>query len=422
MLAMKTLRDNLDQVKSALALRRKEISFEQWTASDLQQRQLKQKIETLKSKQNQASHEIPKRKRAKEPVDELLKEMKSVSEQISAYETELRQIETETADFLLKLPNLPHASVPVGKNETENQEVRRWGRKPEFTFEPKNHWEIGEALGILAFERGAKISGARFVLYRGLGARLERALINFMLDLHTGEHGYTEMLPPFIVNRASVTGTGQLPKFEEDLFQLKHEDYFLIPTGEVPLTNIHADEILAESDLPLSYTACTPCFRREAGSYGQDTRGLIRQHQFNKVEMVKFTLPADSYEQLEKLLNQAEAVLQKLGLHYRVVALCTGDLGFAAAKTYDIEVWVPSQEKDREISSCSNFEDVQARRAKIRYRTAAGKIEHPHTLNGSGLAVGRTVVALIENYQQPDGTVAIPEVLWPYMGGVSQIS
>lgn len=422
MLAMKTLRDNLDQVKSALALRRKEISFEQWTASDLQQRQLKQKIETLKSKQNQASHEIPKRKRAKEPVDELLKEMKSVSEQISAYETELRQIETETADFLLKLPNLPHASVPVGKDETENQEVRRWGRKPEFTFEPKSHWEIGEALGILDFERGAKISGARFVLYRGLGARLERALINFMLDLHTGEHGYTEMLPPFIVNRASVTGTGQLPKFEEDLFQLKHEDYFLIPTGEVPLTNIHADEILAESDLPLSYTACTPCFRREAGSYGQDTRGLIRQHQFNKVEMVKFTVPADSYEQLEKLLNQAEAVLQKLELHYRVVALCTGDLGFAAAKTYDIEVWVPSQEKYREISSCSNFEDFQTRRAKIRYRTAAGKIEHPHTLNGSGLAIGRTVVALIENYQQPDGTVAIPEVLRPYMGGAERIS
>lgn len=422
MLAIKTLRDNLDQVKSALALRRKEISFEQWTASDQQQRQLKQKIETLKSKQNQASQEIPKRKRAKEPVDELLKEMKSVSEQISAYEAELRQIEMETADFLLKLPNLPHASVPVGKDETENQEVRRWGRKPEFTFEPKNHWEIGEALGILDFERGTKISGARFVLYRGLGARLERALINFMLDLHTGEHGYTEMLPPFIVNRASMTGTGQLPKFEEDLFQLKHEDYFLIPTGEVPLTNIHADEILAECDLPLSYTACTPCFRREAGSYGQDTRGLIRQHQFNKVEMVKFTLPADSYEQLEKLLTQAEAVLQKLGLHYRVVALCTGDLGFAAAKTYDIEVWVPSQEKYREISSCSNFEDFQARRAKIRYRTAAGKIEHPHTLNGSGLAIGRTVVALIENYQQPDGTVAIPEVLWPYMGGAARIS
>jgi len=422
MLAIKTLRDKLEQVKSALATRQTDISFAQWIAADQQQRQLKQKIEALKFKRNQASQEIPKKKRAKEPVDALLKEMKAVSEEISRYELELKQIEAENTDFLLNLPNLPHPSVPVGKDETENREVRQWGEKPVFETFPKSHWEIGEALNILDFERGAKMSGARFVLYRGLGAKLERALINFMLDLHTGEHGYTEMLPPFIVNRNSMTGTGQLPKFEDDLFSLKDNDGFLIPTGEVPLTSIHADEILAESDLPLNYTAHTPCFRREAGSYGQDTRGLIRQHQFNKVELVKFTSPSDSYEHLEALLGHAETVLQKLGLHYRVVSLCTGDLGFHAAKTYDIEVWVPSQEKYREISSCSNVEDFQARRAKIRYRTAAGKIEHPHTLNGSGLAVGRTVVALLENYQQPDGSVRIPEALQPYMGGLETIS
>ncbi len=422
MLAIKTLRDKLEQVKSALATRQSDISFTQWIAADQKQRRLKQTIETLKFKRNRASEEIPKRKRAKEPLDALLKEMKTVSEEISRYEAELKRIEAENADFLLNLPNVPHVSVPVGKDETENQEIRRWGEKPVFSKAPLSHWVIGETLGILDFERGAKMSGSRFVLYRGLGAKLERALINFMLDLHTTAHGYTEILPPFIVNRSSMTGTGQLPKFEDDLFRLKDSDCFLIPTGEVPLTSIHADEILAESDLPLNYTAHTPCFRREAGSYGQDTRGLIRQHQFNKVELVKFTSPTDSYDHLEQLLAHAETVLQKLGLHYRVVSLCTGDLGFHAAKTYDIEVWVPSQEKYREISSCSNVEDFQARRAKIRYRTADGKIEHPHTLNGSGLAVGRTVVALLENYQQPDGSVVIPEALRSYMGGLEKIS
>ena len=422
MLAIKTLRDNLKHVKSALASRQMHVSFEQWVVDDKQQRSLKQKIEQLKFKRNQASQEIPKRKRAKEPVDMLLKEMKAVSIQISSDEAELKKIEAKNTDFLLNLPNLPHASVPVGKDETENQEIRQWGEKPVFDFDPLSHWNLGEKLGILDFERGAKMSGARFVLYRGLGAGLERALSNFMLDLHTSEHGYTEMLPPFIVNRNTLIGTAQLPKFEEDLFHLKDSDTFLIPTGEVPLTSIHADEILAASDLPLNYTAHTPCFRREAGSYGQDTRGLIRQHQFNKVEFVKFTSPADSYEHLEQLLTHAEAVLQKLGLHYRIVSLCTGDLGFHAAKTYDIEVWVPSQNKYREISSCSNVEDFQARRAKIRYRSVSGKIEHPHTLNGSGLAIGRTVVALLENYQQADGSITIPEVLRPYMRGLERIS
>lgn len=422
MLSIKTLRDNLEHVKLALASRQMDISFERWVADDKKQRSLKQKIEQLKFKRNQASKEIPLRKRTKDPVDELLKEMKNVSLEISTYETELKQIEAQNTDFLLNLPNLPHASVPVGKDETENEEIRQWGEKPVFTFDPANHWDLGEKLGILDFERGTKMSGTRFVLYCGLGAKLERALINFMLDLHTNKHDYTEMLPPFIVSRSTLTGAAQLPKFEEDLFHLEDNDTFLIPTGEVPLTSIHADEILAVSDLPLNYTAHTPCFRREAGSYGQDTRGLIRLHQFNKVELVKFTTPTDSYEHLEQLLGHAEAVLQKLGLHYRIVSLCTGDLGFHAAKTYDIEVWVPSQNKYREISSCSNVEDFQARRAKIRYRTAAGKIEHPHTLNGSGLAVGRTVVALLENYQQSDGSIIIPEALRPYMGGLEKIS
>lgn len=421
MLSVKRLRDDLNQVKASLASRNIDLSFDQWTESDQHQRSLKQKIEGLKFKQNQASQEIPKRKKAKEPIDKILKEMKDVSDKISQLECDLKAYEEETTQFLLGLPNLPHASVPVGKDESDNKEIKQWGKRPIFSFEARSHWEIGEQLNILDFERGAKISGARFVLYRGLGARLERALINFMLDLHTKDHGYTEMLPPFIVNRSSMTGTGQLPKFEDDLFRLKDNDYYLIPTGEVPLTNIHADEILSESDLPLSYTAYTPCFRREAGSYGQDTRGLIRQHQFNKVELVKFSHPDRSYESLEQLLNEAETVLQKLSLHYRVVTLCTGDLGFAAAKTYDIEVWVPSQETYREISSCSNFEDFQSRRAKIRYRTRGGKIKHPHTLNGSGLAVGRTVVAILENGQQEDGSVLIPEVLRPYMSGVDRI-
>ena len=324
--------------------------------------------------------------------------------------------------FLLTVPNLPAADVPVGRSEEDNVVVRTWGEPQSYPFVPKPHWEIGEALGILDFERGAKLTGARFTLYRGAGARLERALINFMLDLHTEKHNYVEMLPPFMVNRESMTGTGQLPKFEDDLFRIEGMDYFLIPTAEVPVTNIHRGEILKGADLPVCYTAYTPCFRKEAGSYGKDTRGLIRQHQFNKVELVKFVRPADSYNELEKLVADAEEVLQLLELPYRTMKLCTGDIGFSAAMTYDLEVWLPGQNTYREISSCSNFEDFQARRASIRFREdEKSKPEFVHTLNGSGLAVGRTLVAILENYQQEDGTVMIPSALRPYMGGLENI-
>jgi seryl-tRNA synthetase len=421
MLDVKLLRENLAEVKKRLADRQLDISFDAWAELDQRQRALKAKIEALKARKNQASEEIARLKREKQPIEPVLQEMKEVAQEIEQLEGELKKTEEEIGPFLLRLPNLPHPSVPVGKDERENEEVRRWGAPPTFSFKPKPHWEIGEALGILDFERGAKITGARFTLYKGAGARLERALINFMLDLHTREHGYQEVLPPFIVNRESMTGTGQLPKFEEDLFRLKDEDYFLIPTAEVPVTNIYRGEILAEAQLPISCVAYTPCFRREAGSYGKDTRGLIRQHQFNKVELVKFAKPDDSYDHLERLLRDAETVLQRLGLPYRVMVLSTGDIGFAAAKTYDIEVWVPSQQMYREISSCSNFEAFQARRAEIRYRTTGGKVQYVHTLNGSGLAVGRTLVAILENYQQEDGSVVIPEALRPYMDGVSKI-
>jgi len=320
------------------------------------------------------------------------------------------------------MPNIPNVAVPIGVSETDNVEVRKWGDPPAFSFPAKPHWELGESLGILDFERGAKLTGARFTLYKGAGARLERALINFMLDLHTGRHNYVEMLPPFMVNRESMTATGQLPKFEEDLFRLEGTDYYLIPTAEVPVTNIHRGEILRGEDLPICYTAYTPCFRKEAGSYGKDTRGLIRQHQFNKVELVKFSRPADSYRELEKLLNDAEEVLRLLGIPYRVIELCTADLGFSAARTFDIEAWLPGQGTYREISSCSNFEDFQARRASIRFREDdKAKPEFVHTLNGSGLAVGRTVVAVLENFQQADGSVMIPEALQPYMGGLEKI-
>jgi seryl-tRNA synthetase len=331
-------------------------------------------------------------------------------------------MESRFEKFMLTVPNLPEPSVPVGRSAAANKEVRRWGDLPRFDFPAKNHWDIGEELGILDFTRAAKIAGARFALYKGAGARLERALINFMLDLHTGEHGYTEVLPPFLVNRAAMTGTGQLPKFEDDLFRIADPDFFLIPTAEVPVTNIHRGEILEREQLPIRYVAYTPCFRREAGSYGQDVRGLIRQHQFNKVELVKLTGPERSYDELEKLVNDAEKVLQLLGLPYRVVELCTGDLGFASAKTYDLEVWLPGQEAYREISSCSNFEDFQARRAQIRYRKETkGKPIFVHTLNGSGLAVGRTLVAVLENYQQKDGSVIIPDVLRSHMGGLERV-
>jgi seryl-tRNA synthetase len=378
-------------------------------------------VEQLRYERNSVSEQIAQLKKEKKAASEKITAMREVSQRIKDLEIGLEEKENALRNLLLVIPNIPHDTVAPGKCSDDNPEIRKWGELPTFSFTPKPHWDIGESLGILDFERGAKITGARFTLYWALGARLERALINFMLDLHTKEHGYVEVLPPFLVNRESMTGTGQLPKFEEDLFKTSL-DYFLVPTAEVPVTNIHANEVLSEKDLPLYYTAYTPCFRKEAGSYGKDTRGLIRQHQFNKVEMVKFTTPEASYEELEKLLLNAEEVLKKLEIHYRVVSLCSADLGFSASKTYDIEVWLPGQNVYREISSCSNFEDFQARRANIRYRTEAGKMRYVHTLNGSGLAVGRTLVAILENYQQEDGTVLVPRALIPYMDGVERIT
>ncbi|MEK6683428.1 MAG: serine--tRNA ligase [Nitrospirota bacterium] len=422
MLDLKYIREHTERVRKKIGDRGQTADLDGLLRLDQGRRQLTIEVEDLKRRRNTASEEIAHLKTQQKPAEALLAEMKQVSDRIKQLGEQMRLLDEQLQDRLLYLPNLLHDSVPVGKDEKENQEIKQWGKRPSFDFPSRSHWEIGETLGILDFERAARVTGARFVFHRGLGARLERALANFMLDLHVGEHGYEEMLPPFIVNRASMTGTGQLPKFEEDLFRLRDEDYFLIPTAEVPLTNFHRDEILDEDRLPLSYTAHTPCFRREAGSYGKDTRGLIRQHQFNKVELVKFTTPERSYDDLERLLADVETVLQRLGLHYRVVLLCTGDTGFASAKTYDIEVWLPGQNLFREISSCSNYESFQARRAGIRYRAKGGKkTEYVHTINGSALAIGRTLVAILENYQQKDGSVVIPEVLRPYMGGVSKI-
>lgn len=421
MLDSRYLREHLEEAEQRLQTRGSGISLGRFRELDGQRRELLKECEALKALRNKVSEEIS-RVKDKSQVQDRIAEMRVVSAKVKEQDEALRQLETDLEEVLLTIPNIPNASVPVGVSEADNREVRKWGDAPRFNFVPQPHWEIGERLGILDFERGAKLTGARFTLYRGAGARLERALINFMLDLHTERHNYLEMLPPFMVNRESMTGTGQLPKFEEDLFHLEGVDYFLIPTAEVPVTNIHRGDILRASDLPLSYTAYTPCFRKEAGSYGKDVRGLIRQHQFNKVELVKFAHPATSYQELELLLDNAEEVLRRLGLHYRVVELCTGDLGFSAAKTYDIEVWLPGQETYREISSCSNFEDFQARRASIRFREDdRSKPEFVHTLNGSGLAVGRTLVAILENYQQEDGSVVIPEALRQYMGGVAQI-
>jgi len=422
MLDLKFLRKELDRVRERIALRGVEVDWERFLELDGERRELIQRVEALRSRQNRYSEEISRIKREGGDSKDLIAEMRVVAKEAKELERQLRQKEEELRAFLLNVPNVPHESVPVGDGPEDNVEVKRWGEPPEFSFEPRPHWEIGERLGILDFERGAKLAGARFTLYWRLGAQLERALINFMLDLHIKEHGYTEVLPPFMVNRGVMTGTGQLPKFEEDLFKIEGMDFYLIPTAEVPVTNIHREEILEEEDLPLKYVSYTPCFRKEAGSYGRDVRGIIRQHQFNKVELVKFSLPENSYEELETLLLDAEEVLKRLGIHYRVVALCTGDLGFAASKTYDIEVWLPGQGEYKEISSCSNFEDFQARRASIRFRRRGRKgTELVHTLNGSGLAVGRTVVAILENYQQEDGSVLIPEVLRPYMGGVERI-
>jgi len=422
MLDVKLLRDDLIRTKERLATRGIEIDWDEFVYLDQQRRDTLARMEKLKERKNRLSGEIGKVKKSAGDATALMREVEEVSEMIREGEKPLPEIESRFEKVMLTIPNLPDPSVPVGGSAAENREVRRWRDPPQFDFPAKNHWDIGEELGILDFTRAAKIAGARFALYKDAGARLERALINFMLDLHTQKHGYREVLPPFLVNRDAMTGTGQLPKFEEDLFRVSEPDFFLIPTAEVPVTNIHREEMLEREQLPIRYVAYTPCFRREAGSYGQDVRGLIRQHQFNKVELVKFTEPEHSYDELEKLVADAEAVLQQLQLPYRVVELCTGDLSFAAAKTYDLEVWLPGQATYREISSCSNFEDFQARRAEIRYRKETkGKPIFVHTLNGSGLAVGRTLVAVLENYQQKDGSAVIPEVLRSYMGGLERI-
>jgi seryl-tRNA synthetase len=422
MLDIRLLREDLARVKARLATRGVEIDWNEFVSLDQKRREALADIEKLKERKNRLSGEIGKMKQSGGDAASLMREVEGVSEAIRTGEGPLSEIEARFERFMLTVPNLPEASVPLGRSAAENKEVRRWGKPPQFDFPAKNHWDIGEELGILDFTRAAKLAGARFALYKDAGARLERALINFMLELHTQEHGYREVLPPFLANRDAMTGTGQLPKFEEDLFRIAESDFFLIPTAEVPLTNIHREELLSRDQLPIRYVAYTPCFRREAGSYGQDVRGLIRLHQFNKVELVKFTEPEVSYDELEKLTKDAETVLQRLKLPYRVVELCTGDLGFAAAKTYDLEVWLPGQSAYREISSCSNFEDFQARRAQIRCRKETkGKPIFVHTLNGSGLAVGRTLVAVLENYQQKDGSVVIPEVLRPYMGGLDRI-
>lgn len=423
---LKALRENLDPIREALGRRGNDVPWDALRTLSEERRTHTMQVEQLRQDLNKGSEEVARLRRAKEPAEAAMAAMKQLGDRIKDAEGALRKVEEALSDVALRIPNLPHASVPVGADASENVEVRRWGTIPSFSSPPKPHWEVGEHLGILDFDRAAKIAGARFSVMTGAGARLERALINYMLDLHTTQHGYREVLPPLMVNRASMTGTGQLPKFEDDLFRLKDEDFFLIPTAEVPVTNLHREEILPGDSLPLRYTAYTPCFRREAGSYGKDTRGLIRLHQFNKVELVSFTTPDKSYEELEWLTGHAELILQSLNLPYRVITLCTGDMGFSAAKTYDIEVWLPSQQQYREISSCSNFESFQARRASIKYRPTGGKkdtkADFVHTLNGSGLAVGRTVVAILENFQQSDGTVEIPAVLRPYMGGMERIT
>jgi len=424
MLDLKFVREHLEEVEQALKNRGQEVSLEEYRRREAERRRLLTRLEELRHERNLLSRKVGTLMKAgrRDEAQPLKERAAGINDDIKVLEAQTQAQDSWVQEFLLNLPNMPHPSVPLGASADDNPVVHTWGEPPRFDFPPRPHWDIGENLGILDFERAAKITGARFALLKGAGALLERALINFMLDLHTKRHGYLEVLPPFIANADSLRGTGQLPKFQEDLFKLEGWPYFLVPTAEVPVTNIHRDEILPAEALPLNYTAYTPCFRSEAGSYGKDVRGLIRQHQFNKVELVKFTLPETSYDELERLRQDAEEVLQELGLHYRVVVLCTGDLGFAAAKTYDIEVWLPGQGLYREISSCSNFESYQARRAGIRCRRAGAKGAEPvHTLNGSGLAVGRTLVAILENCQQADGRVVIPEKLRPYMGGMTEI-
>lgn len=422
MLDIKRIRFNLEEVKAGLEKRGGKYNIDRVVELDESRRNIIAKVEEMKAKQNEVSKQIPALKKEGKDVSEILRDMKELSSQVGELDSELKEVETEIGELILTIPNVPHPDVVKGDSDEENIEIRKWGEPREFDFEIKAHWDLGTDLDILDFERASKITGARFTLFKGMGARLERALMNFMLNTHTEEHGYREVAPPFMANKESMTGTGQLPKFEDDMFKLEGKDYYLIPTAEVPVTNIHRGEILEEDQLPIYNTAYTPCFRQEAGSAGRDTRGVIRNHQFDKVELVKLVEPSSSYEELEKLTNNAEKILQLLKIPYRVVALCTGDLGFSSAKTYDIEVWMPSYNRYVEISSCSNFEDYQARRANIRYRSSeSGKVEYVHTLNGSGLAVGRAFAAVLENFQNRDGSIDIPEVLVPYMGGIDKI-
>ena len=418
MLDIKRIRDDFENVKKAVESRGKgDYNIGRTIELDDKRRALLAEVEALKAEQNKASKEIPKMKKAGEDTTALMAEMKELSTKIAGLDEQVKAVQAELRDVLLGIPNTPNPDDPIGLDDSDNVEIRKWGEPRQFDFDFKPHWDLGTDLGILDFDRAAKLSGARFTVYKGAGAKLERAIINFFLNLHTEEQGYTEILPPFMVGRAAMTGTGQLPKFEDDMYHIPEVDQFLIPTAEVPVTNLLSDEIIDGAELPIYYTAYTPCFRKEAGSAGRDTRGLVRQHQFNKVEMVKFVKPEDSYDELEKLTNDAEEVLKRLGIPYRVIILSTGDTGFSSAKTYDIEVWMPSYGRYVEISSCSNFEDFQARRANIRFRRdAKSKPEFVHTLNGSGLAVGRTFAAVLENYQNEDGSITIPEVLRPFMG------
>ncbi|MDD4334063.1 MAG: serine--tRNA ligase [Desulfotomaculaceae bacterium] len=421
MLDLKFVRGNSQKVQEALASRGAKLSLAEFIRLDEQRREKLFTVEQMKNRRNVVSEEIGRLKKVGKDAPDMVVEMRDLSRSIKKKDEEIKVVEGRLQEILLDIPNIPHESVPVGVDAADNPVVREWGKPRDFGFSPRPHWEIGENLNILDFERGGKVTGARFCFYKGLGAKLERALISFMLDLHTSEHGYTEIFPPFMVNRDSMIGTGQLPKFAEDMFKIEGTEYYLIPTAEVPVTNLYRNEILDGDKLPILHCAYSACFRAEAGAAGRDTRGLIRLHQFNKVELVKFCKPGESYDELEKLTGNAERVLQLLGLPYRVVLLCTGDTGFSSAKTYDLEVWLPSYQDYKEISSCSNFGDFQARRAGIRYRNDKGKAELAHTLNGSGLAVGRTVAAIMENCQEADGTITIPEVLRPYMGGLDRI-
>lgn len=422
MIDIKLLRDNFEEVKTALSNRKEDIDLDKFTAIDLKRRELLQEVELLKNKQNIVSKEVPMLKKEGKDTTELLEEMKVLSNEIKGLDQQIKELEIDLNNFMLTIPNIPNPTVPLGDTDEDNVEVRKWGEPKVFDFEPKPHWDLGTDLNILDSETAAKITGARFTIYKGLGARLERALMNFMLDLHVDKHEYTEIFPPFMVHRRSMIGTGQLPKFEEDAFKVEGTEYFLVPTAEVPVTNMYRDQILTGDQLPIKHCAYTACFRAEAGSAGRDTRGLIRQHQFNKVELVKFVKPENSYEELESLTRDAEEVLQLLGIPYRVVKICMGDLGFTAAMKYDLEVWMPSYNRYVEISSCSNFETFQARRANIKYKDQVkDKANYIHTLNGSGVAIGRATAAILENFQQADGSIIIPDVLRPYMNGIEKI-